>query len=75
MAWIYRAVEQQNGSWTCRHGLREYDSHPTVQAALAHLAELAGVAEPFTLYIHPLRGPARPVSGLPDSVRLAGLGQ
>ncbi|MFL6163309.1 MAG: hypothetical protein ACJ74U_13900 [Jatrophihabitantaceae bacterium] len=73
MAWFYRAIEREDGRWTCRHGLSEYDSHDTVEASLEHLRELAAPAGDFTLFVHPLDGTAvRPAVALtrPTMVRL-----
>ena len=76
MAWFYRAIEREDGRWSCRHGLSEYDSHDTVEASLEHLRELAAPAGDFTLFVHPLGGKAvRPAVALtgPTMLRLLAL--
>lgn len=41
MAWIVRAVEIADQRWACRHGMRVFDCHPTLDEALRHLRDLA----------------------------------
>ncbi len=56
MAWFFRAVEQPDGSWLCRRGLEVFDSHPSLQLAIDHLAELAADAQPAQLFVHRVDG-------------------
>jgi hypothetical protein len=52
MVWFLHAVEDDEGQWTCRRGLRQLDSrdgkHPDVGGALAHLREVAGTLDGAT---------------------------
>ncbi len=56
MGWFFRAVEVDGGSWVCRHGLTDFDTHVTLQAAVDHLQELARLKEPARLFVHRLDG-------------------
>jgi hypothetical protein len=55
MSWYFRAIERDDGHWTCRHGLHLYDEHPELAHALQHLRELAaeigGAAEFFVHFV------------------------
>lgn len=74
MAWYYRAIEDTEGSWTCRHGLQDYDSHPSAEDALEHLLRaLAPADEPVVLCIHPLHGRPRQVP-VSDGIDLPSVG-
>ena len=52
MAWYFRAVESVHDTWTCHRGRSALDEHPTLDQAIAHLHELAGVAAPAALFAH-----------------------
>jgi hypothetical protein len=56
MAWFLHAVELADGSWMCRHGLHEYDAHPSLELALSHLHELARELGSSELILHHLDG-------------------
>ncbi len=53
--WFFRAIESADG-WICRHGTLVYDSHPTLEDALAHLATLASADAPAEVFVHHLDG-------------------
>jgi hypothetical protein len=52
VAWFFRAIEAIDGTWSCRRGLQEFDQHPTLDAALQHLVELAQQDPPAWLFAH-----------------------
>jgi hypothetical protein len=56
VVWYLHAIERDDGSWACRHGLTEFDDHPTLIQALDHLAALAGDDFPAQLIVHRLDG-------------------
>lgn len=41
MEWFVRAVEVDDGRWLCRHGMRVFDCHPSLDEALKHLRNIA----------------------------------
>jgi len=53
--WFFRAIEDVEG-WTCRHGVKAYDTHPTLEVALDHLAEIASASRPAQIVVHYLDG-------------------
>jgi len=61
-----RAVEAADGSWRCRVGLKEFDGHATLRAALIHLrtiGETEAKGTPFEIVAHPLVGPPQFLRG------------
>ncbi len=56
MTWFFRVVEQENGSWLCRHGLTEYDTHGALQHAVDHMIELANGQRPARIFLHRIDG-------------------
>lgn len=59
MSWYLRAIEVDDGRWACRHGRHEYDAHPNLSDAVAHLRELAGDLGDVELFAHPRVGLVR----------------
>jgi hypothetical protein len=57
VAWFYRAVEAEDGTWSCQRGLTLVDEHASLNDALAHLRKLAGEEDaPAYIYAHWLDG-------------------
>jgi hypothetical protein len=56
MAWFLRAVEIGDGWWACRWSAEEFDRHPSLDEALAHLDELATQHAPARIFVHRLDG-------------------
>ena len=52
MAWFFRAIEEPSGGWTCRRGRSDFDTHDSLEAAIAHLRVLAACAQPSELIVH-----------------------
>jgi hypothetical protein len=52
VVWFFRAIESEDGTWTCRHGRAVFDEHPTLEHALAHLHALARMEPPAALFAH-----------------------
>jgi hypothetical protein len=57
MAWHLRALQLEDGRWSCRWGATEYGVHDELTDAVAHLRELARSLGRSALFVHPLRGP------------------
>jgi hypothetical protein len=54
-----RAVETDDGSWSCRVGLTEFDQHGRLPDALLHLKAIGtreAAGRPFEIVMHPLVG-------------------
>jgi hypothetical protein len=56
MAWYFHVVEQDDHSWTCRHGRRVFDVHRFLADALVHITDLAAASEPAEVFVHRLDG-------------------
>jgi hypothetical protein len=57
MPWYFRAVERDDGRWTCRHGRRDYDSHPELAHAVEHLRHLAAeIGDAAEFFVHFIDG-------------------
>ena len=56
MAWFLRAVELQGGSWACRLGNHEYDTHESLDQALSHLRLISATLGATELFAHHLDG-------------------
>ncbi|MGC4112262.1 MAG: hypothetical protein QM747_17965 [Nocardioides sp.] len=57
MAFFLRAFENPEGTWTCRQGNHEIDSHPEFEKALSHLHQLAlSIEGPVLIIAHRLGG-------------------
>jgi hypothetical protein len=56
MVWFLHAVELLGGAWACRWGRHQYDVHPSLEGAAAHLREMAAEHGPTELYAHHLDG-------------------
>ena len=52
MAWFLHIVEQDDGTWACRHGLIEVDRHEKRSSAIAHQTVLAQEHAPAELIVH-----------------------
>lgn len=59
MAWYLRAIQLEDGNWSCRWGTLEYDAHDSLDAAVTHLRELSNEIGLSALFVHPLRGPVQ----------------
>jgi len=58
MAWLFHAVEDDAGTWTCRHGLTVYDTHDSMDEALQHVTGIAQDRRPSAVFVHPNDGAA-----------------
>lgn len=56
MAWILHAIEVSGGAWSCRWGRHEYDTHPSLDLAVAHLRDVATEIGPSDVIAHHLDG-------------------
>ena len=54
MAWWYRVVESDDGTWTCRLGLHVYDTHDDLTDAVRHCSALAASNPPSEVLVHRL---------------------
>ena len=61
---FFRVIEQDDGTWACRHGFRGLDRHDTQDAAVVHITELADKQRPIRIYLHHLDGRVSLVSTL-----------
>jgi len=52
MALFFRAVQDDQGLWTCRQGLHEIDAHSELRDAIRHLRELATASAPAEVFLH-----------------------
>jgi len=59
MAWYLRALQHEDGQWSCRWGTTEYDLHDELDEAVAHLQELARSIGTAALFVHPFGGPVQ----------------
>ncbi len=60
----FRIIEQDDGRWACRRGLAQLDVHHQMDAALAHITELAGGERPSAVFAHYLDGQVRRMAAL-----------
>lgn len=56
MAWFFRVIEGDDGSWGCRRGGTDYDSHAALGAAIEHIKIIAADEQPAELFVHHLDG-------------------
>jgi hypothetical protein len=56
MVWFLRAIEQPDGSWTCRRGREDHDNHESLHDAVEHLKTLAVEIGGAELFLHRLDG-------------------
>ncbi|WP_157695628.1 hypothetical protein [Nakamurella panacisegetis] len=49
-------IEQDDGTWACRHGRTHFDVHDRLALAVAHIVELAKGSEPARIFLHRLDG-------------------
>jgi hypothetical protein len=56
MALFFRVIEQGDGRWACRRGGQEYDTHATVNPAIAHIRALAADQVLAELFLHRIDG-------------------
>lgn len=61
MPWYLRAVELEDGRWSCRHGLHTYDLHADLAECVAHLRLIAQTLGPSELFMHPFEAEATPI--------------
>ena len=54
MAWWYRVVEHEDGTWSCRLGLKVYDTHDELADAIEHCKAIAAADRPSAVFVHPL---------------------
>jgi hypothetical protein len=54
--WFFRAVQLEDGRWSCRRGIQEWDTHSHLDAALSHLFELAAPFKEASFFVHHLDG-------------------
>lgn len=54
MAWSYRVVELEDGTWSCRWGLHVYDMHDDLADAIEHCSTIAADNRPSDVYVHRL---------------------
>jgi len=59
MALFFRAIQQDDGVWACRQGMREIDAHRELHDAIRHLRELAAANAPAQLFLHFTDGSVR----------------
>jgi len=69
MAWHLRAVQLENGSWSCRWGTTEYSVHDDLTAAITYLRDLAKSLGRSALFVHPLNGPIQRLEPLYQPAR------
>jgi hypothetical protein len=55
MAWFLHVVEVLDGRWVRRRS-NDIDHHPTLEAALEHIGELARGDPPAESFVHHLSG-------------------
>jgi len=53
MAWYLRAVQLEDGRWSCRHGLHEFDLHHDLVECIKHLRLVAESIGPSEFFMHP----------------------
>ena len=54
--WFFRAVQADDGQWSCRRGLQEFDRHPDLAAALDHIRDMAAGLPAVQFFVHHLDG-------------------
>jgi hypothetical protein len=62
--YFFRVVEQEDGSWLCRRGREEFDSHGLLDDAIEHTIGLAGEDRPSRVFVHRLDGQVETVADL-----------
>jgi hypothetical protein len=51
--WAFRAIEIDDGRWSCRRGRDEYDTHELLKEAIEHLSNLASEHRPSEVFTAP----------------------
>jgi hypothetical protein len=64
MAWYFRILEREDGSWSCAWGPQTFDSHQALADAVEHCSALAAAHRPAQVLMHPLDGDVQSVAVL-----------
>jgi hypothetical protein len=64
VAKFFRVVEQEDGSWLCRHGREEFDFHAQLDDAVEHTTDIASEDTPSQVFVHRLDGRVQTVATL-----------
>lgn len=56
VAYFFRVVEGEDGSWSCRRGREDFDYHAALEDAIDHTTTIASEYLPSELFLHHLDG-------------------
>jgi hypothetical protein len=62
VAKFFRVVEQEDGSWLCRHGREVFDFHAQLDDAVEHTTGIAGEDRPSKVFVHRLDGQVQSIA-------------
>ena len=54
--YFFRVVEQEDGSWLCRRGREDFDTHGQRDDAIEHTTVIASEYPPSQVFVHHLDG-------------------
>jgi hypothetical protein len=62
--YFFRVIEQEDGSWSCRWGREDFDSHAQLDDAIDHTTGIASEHPPSEVFVHHLDGRVQSIATL-----------